>query len=89
MKYPTLTASAVAFSSAVTNIAVNQQKNIIQHPYWGKIFPFQDAYAYISFKYKHLQQLHFYHFYIASIHFKQIIIQEFSYYYYKFMYANV
>ena len=75
----------MAFSSAVTDI---QQMNIIQHPYWGKIFPFQDDYAYISFKYKHLQ-LHFYHFYIASIHFNQIIIQEFSYYYYKFLYANV
>ena len=67
----------MAFSSAVTNIVVNQQKNIIQHSYWGKIFPFQDDSAYISFKYKHLQQLHFYHFFITSIHFKQIIIQEF------------
>ena len=46
-------------------------------------------YAHISFKYKHLQQLHFYHFYIISIDFKQIIIQEFSYYYYKFMFTNV
>ena len=43
-----LAASAVAFSSAVTNIVVNWQKNIIQHPYWGKIFPFQDDYAYVD-----------------------------------------
>ena len=28
-----LMASAIAFSSAITNIAVNQQKNVIQHPY--------------------------------------------------------
>ena len=39
-------ASAMAFSSAITYIAVNQYKKIIQHPYWGKIFPFQDDYAY-------------------------------------------
>ena len=50
-----LTAPAVVFSSAVTDIVVNQQKNIIQYPYWGKIFPFWDDYTYISFKYKHLQ----------------------------------
>ena len=30
----------VAFSSDVTSIAVNRCKNIIQHPHWGKIFPF-------------------------------------------------
>ena len=36
----------VAFSSDVTGIIVNWQKNIIQHPYWGKIFPFQYDYAY-------------------------------------------
>ena len=34
----------VAFNSDVTNIPVNRQ-NIIQHPYWGKIFPIQDDYA--------------------------------------------
>ena len=40
-------ASAMAFSSAITYIAVNQKKkNIIQHPYWGKIFPFQNGYTY-------------------------------------------
>ena len=38
-------ASTMAYSSAITYIAVNQQKNII-HPYWGKIFPFRDDYAY-------------------------------------------
>ena len=36
--------SAIAFSSANTDIAINWQKNIVQHPYWGKIFPFQDDY---------------------------------------------
>ena len=39
-------ASALAFSSTITYIAVNQKKNIIQHHYWSKIFPFQDDYAY-------------------------------------------
>ena len=34
----------VAFNSDVTNIPVNQQ-NVIQHPYWGKIFPIRDDYA--------------------------------------------
>ena len=38
-------ASAIASSSVITDIAVNQQKNVIQHSYWGKIFPFQDDYA--------------------------------------------
>ena len=36
----------VALSSDVTSIAVNWQKNIIQHPYWGEIFPFRYDYAY-------------------------------------------
>ena len=36
----------VAFSSDVTSMMVNRCKNIIQHPYWGKIFPFQYDYAY-------------------------------------------
>ena len=36
----------MAYSSAITYVVVNQQKNIIQHPYWGKIFPIQDDYAY-------------------------------------------
>ena len=51
MKYPckisiiTHTSTKV-FSRVVTCIAVNQQKNIIQHPYWGEIFPFQYDYAY-------------------------------------------
>ena len=39
-------ASAMTYSSAITYIAVNWQKNIIQHPYWGKIYPIQDDYAY-------------------------------------------
>ena len=43
-----LLASAIAFSSAITDIAVNWQKNITQHPYWGKIFQFWNDYAYIS-----------------------------------------
>ena len=33
-------ASAIAFSSDISDIAINWQKNVIQHPYWGKIFPF-------------------------------------------------
>ena len=37
--------SAIAFSSAITDIAVYWQKNVIQHPYWGKVFLFQDEYA--------------------------------------------
>ena len=36
-----------AYSDA-TAILVNWQKNIIQHPYWGKIFLFQNDYVYIS-----------------------------------------
>ena len=36
-----------AYSNA-TSISVNLQKNIIQHPYWGKIFLAQNDYAYIS-----------------------------------------
>ena len=35
----------MAYSSAITYIVVNRQNNIIQHPYWGKIFPFQDDYV--------------------------------------------
>ena len=42
-----LIVSAIAFSSVITDIVVNWQKNVIQHPYWGKIFPFQDDYAHI------------------------------------------
>ena len=34
--------------SDATTISVNWQKNIIQHPYWGKIFLFQNDYAYTS-----------------------------------------
>ena len=40
-----LIASAIAFSSAITAILINWQKNVIQHPYWGKIFLFRDGHA--------------------------------------------
>ena len=43
-----LIAFAMAFTSATTDIAVNQKKNIIQHPYWDKIYPFWDDYAHIQ-----------------------------------------
>ena len=38
-------ASATAFISPITAISINQQMNIIQHPFWGKIFLFQDDYV--------------------------------------------
>ena len=40
-----LIASATASSSAITAIPVNQQRDILQHPYWGKLFLFQNDYA--------------------------------------------
>ena len=40
-----LITSAITFTSSSTNVAINWQKNIIQHPYWGKTFPFWDDYA--------------------------------------------
>ena len=50
MKYPCKVSIithtlVVAFSSDVTSVTVNWQKNIIQHPYWGEIFPFRYDYA--------------------------------------------
>ena len=50
MKYPCKISiithtSAMAFSSVITYISVNRQKNVVQHLYWGKIFPFLDDYA--------------------------------------------
>ena len=39
--------STTAFSSTITAILINQQKNIIQHPYWDKIFLFQNDYAHV------------------------------------------
>ena len=49
MEYPNIVHgfSHRAYSDA-TAISVNQQKNIIQHPCWGKIFLFQNDYTYIS-----------------------------------------
>ena len=45
--------------SDATTILVNWQKNIIQHPYWGKLFLFQNDYAFISLnKFKLLYHLH-------------------------------
>ena len=52
-------ASAMAYSSAITYIAVNQQMNIIEHPYWGKIFPIQDDYAYNLICYLYINNLPF------------------------------